>query len=66
MAKILGWPKSLILVFCKMKWKDQDEIFGQLSTRGYKILVLFKDSTGILIHFSSVQSLSCVRLFATL
>lgn len=36
MAKILGWPKSLISVFFKMLWKDQDELFGQLNTRGYE------------------------------
>lgn len=29
MTQILGWSKSLLAFFCKMLWKDLNEVFGQ-------------------------------------
>ena len=27
--RVLGWPKSLFGLFCKMVWKNRNELFGQ-------------------------------------
>ena len=33
--EILGWPKSLLWVFCKMLWKTLNELFGQPNMQQY-------------------------------
>ena len=48
---VLGWPKSLFRIFCKMVWKSPNEFFW--STQ-HKVWVVSKTSSKLVVLDSSV------------